>query len=131
MVVVEAVELVMTALSAGAAAGVSSTASAAVKDAYTGLKALVAKAVRRAGTETEAAVADEKVADSDLHRAALVASLSAAAVESDTELLQAAAKMLALTDPRGSGTSKYCVDVYNNQGVQVGECNTMTLNLDK
>lgn len=127
----EAVELVMTALSAGAAAGVTSTASAAVKDAYTGLKTLVAKAVRRAGTSTETDVVDEKVADPDRHRAELVASLTAVAVESDTELLQAATKMLALTDPPGSETSKYCVDVHDNQGVQVGEDNTMTLNLGK
>ena len=44
------ITLIVTALAAGAALGVQDTASAMVKDAYAGLKALVKKtAWRRAG----------------------------------------------------------------------------------
>ena len=40
------ITLIVTALAAGAALGVSDTASSAVKDAYAGLKALVKKRFR-------------------------------------------------------------------------------------
>lgn len=119
---VEAVELVVAALSAGAAAGVSSTASAAVNDAYAGLKALTLKALRRGGTANDGVLDD---------RTELRAALTAAGAEDDAVLLDAARAVLALTDPHGFDAGKYRIDVHDNQGVQVGDHNTMTLRLEK
>jgi hypothetical protein len=46
--VIESAELVVAALAAGAAAGARETASTAVKDAYTGVKSLAVRVLRRA-----------------------------------------------------------------------------------
>ncbi|MFE9745710.1 RIP homotypic interaction motif-containing protein [Saccharothrix saharensis] len=111
---IESVDLVVAALAAGATAGVTDTASAAVKDAYQGLKSLTRRALRRGG-------ADEDTADPDELRAALVA----ADVDADAELLAAARAVLELTGRAGT------VHVHDNQGVQIGDHNTMTLHFGR
>ncbi|NUT49695.1 MAG: hypothetical protein HOV94_20645 [Saccharothrix sp.] len=108
---VESVDLVVAALAAGATAGVTETASTAVKDAYQSLKTLTRRAVRRGGS-------DEEPADPEELRAALVA----ADVAGDAELIAAAEEVLALT----GRTATY--HVHDNKGVQIGDGNTMTLN---
>lgn len=115
----------MAALGAGAAAGVSDTASTAVTDAYSGLKALTRKALRRSGREDERL--PERLADPEAHRDELVAALAAAGAGQDAELIAAAAAMLRLTGQRG----KYVIDVHDNKGVQIGDGNTMTLDFDE
>ncbi len=113
---IESVDLVVAALAAGAAAGLTETASTAVGDAYQGLKSLTRRALRRGGV-------DEEPTDPGELREALAAADAGA----DAELLAAARRVLELTDPTG----KYVVDVHDNQGVQVGDGNTMTLNFGK
>ena len=113
---IESVDLVVAALAAGAAAGVTDTASTAVKDAYQGLKSLTRRALRRGGVTEEPTAPEE-----------LKAALTAADAGSDVELVAAARKVLELADPEAA--AKYRVDVHGNQGVQIGDGNTMTLNL--
>jgi len=133
--VVENLDLVVTALAAGAAVGVSGTASAAVTDAYEGLKVLVRKAVRRGTSQTgepdpqAEKMIDEQLGAPEQHRDVLVAALTAASADRDTELIEAARRVLELADPAGSRTQKYVLDVHDNQGVQVGDGNYMTLNI--
>ncbi|ONI86977.1 hypothetical protein ALI144C_10055 [Actinosynnema sp. ALI-1.44] len=120
----DSAELVVAALGAGAAAGVSDTASTAVKDAYSGLKSLTRKALRRDGRDGERLLADPTA-----HRDELVAALTTVDAEPDVDLVAAAKTVLHLTghiDQRG----KYVVDVHDNKGVQVGDGNTMTVSLD-
>ena len=132
---VEAVDLVVAALGAGAAAGVSSTASGAVTDAYEGLKVLVRKAVHRGSSQSgepdaqAEAVIDEQLEAPEQHREVLVAALTAAGVARDTELIEAARKLLELAGSAGSRTHKYVVEVHDSQGVQVGDGNEMILNI--
>lgn len=111
--VADSVELVVAALGAGAAAGVSDSASDAVKNAYAKLKSLVARALGLSEDEPEPT------------RAELVAALEA--VQDDDVLVDAARDVLQLTgyvDQRG----KFVVHAHDNKGMQVGDNNTMTLN---
>jgi hypothetical protein len=122
-VLVDSVELVVAALGAGAAAGVSDTASAAVKDAYGKLASLVRKVLGRDDDQLR-----EQLADPATTRDELVAALTTADAGNDAELVAAARALLRLTghiDQRG----KYVVKMRDNKGVQIGDGNTMTLNL--
>jgi len=119
-VVTDSVELVVAALGAGAAAGVSESASDAVKDAYAKLKSLVVKAWGRDDEEVRQQLATPEVASGEL-----VAVLEAAG--DDDELVDAARDVLRLTgnvDQRG----KFVIHAHDNKGMQVGDNNTMTLN---
>ncbi|MDT8915140.1 hypothetical protein [Amycolatopsis sp. PS_44_ISF1] len=129
---IESVELVVTALAAGAAAGAKETASTAVKDAYAGVKSPAVRTMRRAEpVPAEAAKAVEADAvtpeDSDATgRRELTAALTAAGAGADEELVAAALRVLELTDPDGTQAGKYRVVLHGNKGVQVGEHNTQT-----
>ncbi|MCR6481789.1 hypothetical protein M8542_03070 [Amycolatopsis sp. OK19-0408] len=109
---IEAVELVVTALAAGAAAGAKETATAAVKDAYAGLKSGVLRLVGR----------DELPEDPD----ELAEELSSAEVTE--EVVEAARAVLREVDPDGARAGKYNVTVTDSKGVQIGDGNTMNLN---
>jgi hypothetical protein len=106
-VAIEAVELVVTALAAGAAAGAKDTATAAVKDAYAGLKSGVRRLIGHLPDDPEE----------------LAAELAAANVGDDAEVLEAARAVLREADPDG----KYHVTVTDSKGVQIGDGNTMNL----
>ncbi|MDQ3403429.1 MAG: hypothetical protein M3548_08535, partial [Actinomycetota bacterium] len=96
--VIGSVELVVAALAAGAAAGAGETASTAVRDAYSGVKTLALRVLRRAGSVPPAVVAviesdavtavdDESGAE---QRRELAAALTAADAGADEHLLTAA-----------------------------------------
>ncbi|MFI9008858.1 RIP homotypic interaction motif-containing protein [Actinosynnema sp. NPDC053489] len=121
---IESVDFVMAALAAGAGAGLTDTASTAVKDSYASLKQLVVKAVGRKGA---APVTEEQVDDPAGH-AQVRTALEAAGVAADSELVAAARKVLEATDPQGAVNGKYNVDLRDSKGVQVGDNNTMTIN---
>ncbi|MGY6658543.1 hypothetical protein ACXIZN_40940 [Amycolatopsis sp. TRM77291] len=131
---IESVELVVAALAAGAAAGTGETASTGVKNTYTGVKTLVARALRRtkavSAEVVELVEADAVTLTEDEPRTAghreLTAALTAADVGADEELIAAALKVLELTDPDGTHAGKYRVLLNGNKGVQVGDHNTQT-----
>jgi hypothetical protein len=126
-VAVEAVELVVSALAAGAVAGVKDTASAAVKDTYARLQSGVRRLLRRNGAGEDVSVLEAYAAAPDEHRDDLVAALTAAGAGEDAELVAAAQAVLAVVDPPGSEAGKYNVRVQDSQGVQIGDGNTMKL----
>jgi len=127
--VIESIDVLVAALSAGAAAGLKDTASSAVKDAYAGLKTLTSKALRGEGDDpSDDAVIVAQLADPEAHQDELRKALAAANADEDAELAAAARRVLALTDPEGTSAGKYRIDMHDNQGVQVGDGNTMTLN---
>jgi hypothetical protein len=111
------ITLIVTALTAGAALGVQDTASAMVKDAYAGLKALVR---RRLGGDpgAEMMLARHEQAP-DTWQAPLRAELARTGAEGDADLIAAARTLLDLVGESG----KYVVDVRGAQGVQVGDHN--------
>jgi hypothetical protein len=118
------VTLIVTALAAGAASALQDGASAAVKDAYAQLKTLVRK--QFVGRPKGELVLGEHEAAPQTWQAPLVAELSAAGVDSDTDLAAAAQALMSLIDEAGSRSGKYVVTVRDSQGVQVGDRNTQT-----
>ncbi|ADJ49508.1 hypothetical protein AMES_7683 [Amycolatopsis mediterranei S699] len=108
---IEAVELVMTALAAGAAAAAKETATDAVKKAYDGLKSGVRRLIGRLPDDPEE----------------LAAELAAANVGDDAAVLEAARAVLREADPEGARAGKYHVTVTDSKGVQIGDGNTMNL----
>ena len=115
------ITLIVTALAAGAAAGMTDTASSAVKDAYAGLKALVGK--RLAGRPDAGLVLARHAEAPTTWEGPLAAELSAAGADADAGLVQAAQALLRLADESWYRAGKYGVDVRGAQGVQVGDRN--------
>ena len=118
------VAVIVTALAAGAASALQDGASAAVKDTYARLKALVK--VRFAGRPKAELVLAEHEAAPQTWRAPLAAELSAASADADADLLAAAQALMSLVDEEGTRLGKYLVAVHDSQGVQVGDHNTQT-----
>lgn len=118
----DAITLIETALAAGAGLGVKDTTSAAVKDAYAGLKTLVKK--RFAGRPDAELVLAKYEDAHETWQAPLAAELGNAGADRDAELVAAAQALMSLVDAAGSRAGKYTVDVRGAQGVQVGDHNT-------
>jgi hypothetical protein len=113
------ITLIGTALAAGAALGVTDSASSAVVDAYTGLKALVGRRLSgRPGAELVLA-RHEKAPGA--WQAPLLAALAEAGADGDTGLVAAAQALMNLMDEGGARAGKYTVDVRGAQGVQIGD----------
>ena len=118
------VTLIVTALAAGAASALQDGTSAAVKDAYARLKALVTRRFARRA-KAELVLAEHQDAPQTWERP-LAAELSAAGAESDADLVAAAQALMSLVDEAGSRAGKYLVTVQDSQGLQVGDHNTQT-----
>jgi len=118
------VTLIVTALAAGAASALQDGTSAAVKDAYVRLKALVTR--RFAGRAKAELVLAEHQAAPQTWEKPLAEELSAVGAESDADLLAAAQALMSLVDEAGSRAGKYVVTVRDSQGVQVGDHGTQT-----
>jgi hypothetical protein len=116
---VDPVTLIVTALAAGAASALQDGASAAVKDAYARLRAMVQK--RFAGRPKGELVLAEHEAAPQTWQAPLSAELSAAGAKSDADLVASAQALMRLVDEAGSRAGKYVVTVRDSQGVQVGD----------
>jgi hypothetical protein len=116
--------VIVTALTAGAASVLQDGASAAVKDAYAQLKALVK--ARLAGQPKGELVLAEYEAAPRTWEAPLAAELSAAGAQRTADLLAAAQVLMSLVDEEGTRSGKYLVTVHDSQGVQVGDHNTQT-----
>jgi len=121
---VDPVTLIVAALAAGASSALQDGASAAVKDAYARLKALVRK--RFAARPKGELVLAEHEAAPQTWEAPLAAELSAAGADGDADLVAAAQALMSLVDEAGSRSGKYVVAVRDSQGVVVGDHATQT-----
>jgi hypothetical protein len=116
------VTLIVTALAAGAATGMTESAASAVRDAYRSLLALVRK--RLAGRPDAELVLARHETSPETWQAPLVAVLEEAGAEHDTDLAAAAAQaLMSLMDRAGARAGKYTVDTRGAYGVQVGDHN--------
>ena len=115
------ITLIVTALAAGATLGATEAASAAVKDAYASLRALVRK--RFAGRPEAELVLTKHDNAPETWQAPLVAELAEVGADRDTDLVAAAHALMSLVDKAGARTGKYTVDVRGAYGVQVGDRN--------
>lgn len=115
------ITLIVTALAAGAATGVTESASSALKDAYASLRALVRK--RLAGRQGAEVVLARHETSPEAWQAPLAEMLGEAGAERDADLVAAAQAMMSLADEAGARTGKYAVDTRHAYGVQVGDRN--------
>ncbi|MGW4371974.1 hypothetical protein ACWEKT_40860 [Nocardia takedensis] len=111
--------VVVTALTTGAAAGLSATASTAVSDAYQGLKQQISRLL---GTSSEGdSVLAQHEADPETWHGTLEELLAGTDVASDAEVLAAATRLLDLTDPAGSRDGKYSIDAAGSNIANIGD----------
>jgi hypothetical protein len=113
------VSLIVGALAAGTATGFTETATTAVKDAYLGLKKVVA--ARFSGKPEAQIILAQHEAKPDVWQAPLAEALLESGASTDPVVVKAAQRLMALLDDRGSRSGKYTVDLRGAQGVQVGE----------
>jgi hypothetical protein len=120
------VSVLVAALLAGCSAGISDAASTAVRDAYAGLRDAVRRRLTaRAGPHAPDAV-DVVLADPIVECDLLKRMLSAAGIRPDDQVVAYAERLLQLTDPDGSASGKYVLDLRAAKGVQVGDQNSQT-----
>ncbi len=111
--------LIISALAAGATAGLTDTASQVVKDAYAGLKALIQK--RFAGKpEAEMALAQHEKKP-EVWEAPLKDALTEVGADQDEAIIQKAQELLKLVQPQQVGMGKYNVQIGEAQGVVIGD----------
>ena len=115
------ISMIVGALAVGATSGLKDTATDAVRDAYEGLRDLVRRrfAGRRVG---EMALAEHEKAP-QVWTVPLSVELAAVGADTDTQIIAAAQRVMALMDEDGDQSGKYRVDLRGAQGVQVGDRN--------
>jgi len=101
------VTLIVTALVAGAAAGLKDAASSAIKDAYNGLKGLVRR--KLADHPDGELVLDRHGQDPQVWEKPLAQELTAAGAGDDPALVSAAQALMQLVDAAGSAAGMYQV----------------------
>jgi hypothetical protein len=126
----EVVDVVIAALTAGAADGVKDATSTAVKSAYGSLLAALRGQFGRVKAQELQMLVQTHIDDHDGGREHLVDALGGVEITADDDLVEAARDFLSRLDLEVPQAGKYTVDASNAQGVQVGDRNTMTLSLD-
>lgn len=105
------VELVVSALMAGATAGVTSATSSAVQDSYTAFREAVRNRLRAHG-QGDAAVLDARAAEPAQWREQLRDALSTAGVAQDEEIIAAARALVRSLEQRTSGDHPELIRVH-------------------
>jgi len=118
---VDPVSLVVNALTAGTAQGVTDSVSDAVKSAYSKLRDLVS--AKLSGNKSAEVVLAEHATDPETWQAPLAKALTASGVGADHAVIEAARLLMELLDPAGTRQGKYQVDLSGAQGVQLGDGN--------
>ncbi len=121
------ITLILTALTAGAAASVKDTANQAIKDAYNGLKALIQRKFPGKLTVEVARAESEK--KPDVWKASPEVELKEIGIDQDKEIIAAAQKLMTLVQPQQAAMGKYNVQITGNiQGFAQGDYQQITMN---
>lgn len=124
---VDAMSVIVGALAAGGVAGAKDVATAAVKDAYAGLRGLVVRRVSGSPQETEVVeILDADHLEPEIRQARLHQALTRAQVDADAEIVAAAQRLLTLMDPASAEAGKFKVDASQAKGLYVGDGGTQT-----
>jgi hypothetical protein len=120
------VTLVVSALVAGSAAALKETATAAVTEAYRGLRELVRQRLaERRGAEV---VLDRHETEPSLWEGPLRSELTAVGITADEDVLRAARSLLTLLDPKGAGEGRFDTAIAGDvQGFVQGDHNNVTM----
>jgi len=114
----QAMEIILAALAAGAAAAAKDTAGTAVKDAYEGLKAFAEK-----GKTDDSDIVDkhEKKPDSEGVKTLLKEELLEAKIDRDAEVIKTAEELLKQLKPEEFAAGKYNINVGDDIKGMVGD----------
>ncbi|WP_112238858.1 RIP homotypic interaction motif-containing protein [Kribbella monticola] len=115
------ISLILGALAAGALKGIGDAAGSAIKDAYSGLKELVA--ARFQGNDKAALALTAYSEDPQTWALPLSKALDEVDAGQDEDILRAARALMELVDPPGAAQGKYAVTIRDSQGFQVGDHN--------
>jgi hypothetical protein len=123
------ITLILTALTAGAAASVKDVSSQAVKDAYNGLKTLIKN--RFAGKPAAETALAEHAKKPDVWKAPLEENLKETGINQDQDIIAAAQQLMKLIQPQQAAMGKYNVQITGNvQGYAQGDYQQVTMNFE-
>ena len=122
------VTLIVTALTAGAAAGSQSIVTDTIKDAYTGLKALIKR--KFAGKASAEVALAEHETDPETWQAPLKKVLIQEHLDQDTEILQAAQALLDQIQAQPGG-KHYTQSIVGNYNAQVQGSGSASVNVNQ
>ena len=111
------ITIIVTAVAAGAALGLTDAAAQAIKDAYAGLRALI---IRKYGDQGDVQDAVEKVEahpDSSARKALLEEELEKTKAAEDAELLKAAQDLLAAAQPESAQQGRQAVSIVGDENI--------------
>lgn len=115
------ISIILAALASGAAAGLKDSASLALKDSYNGLKALIQR--KFAGKSESETALSLYVDDPFTYEKPLREALAEVQIEHDQTVIEAAQRLLTLTQSQQSSTGKYNTQITGNiQGYAQGDC---------
>src|SRR2546429_6935807 len=121
------ITLILTALTAGAAASVKDVTSSAIKDAYTELKGFLQR--KFAGKPSAEVALNEHETDPKTWESPLRKELSQMQVDQDENIIEAAQKVMTLIQPEQAAMGKYNVQITGNvQGYAQGDYQQVTMN---
>ncbi|WP_433722326.1 hypothetical protein ACQP0C_21170 [Nocardia sp. CA-129566] len=115
--------IIVTALIAGAAAGGSDAASAAVRDGYAAIRSRIGRVA--GDSETQTAIEANDVAPGT-NIAEVRAALARAQAGDDEQLRAAAVELLSQLPSDRVDQARIRIDVSDAQGVQIGDHNTQS-----
>ena len=119
------VDLILAALTAGATAGISDTASSVIRDAYAGLREAIRHRLAQQGKGAVQALDGDK-SKPEVWQPRLREELLRAGLDQDERIVAVARELLAhlrLSDEQSAG---YVVNLRDAKGLQVGDHNTQT-----
>jgi len=118
--------LILAAITAGATASAKDTASAAIKDTYQGLKALIQRKFE--GKPNAQAALVEYEEDPETYEKPLKKALSETHVDTEQDIVEAAQHILTLIQPQQAAMGKYNIQNTGTvQGQIVGDHANVTM----
>lgn len=113
------ITLVVSALAAGIAAGLTNVSKAAVKDTYEAFKARLKKKVEGHEDAQEALASVEKKPESENRQGVLKEELAELGIEKDEELIRLAKTIMEKLDVKGAQAGKYIINIADSQGIVI------------
>lgn len=117
----DAISLILNALTSGAARGIADSATDSVSQAYSKLRHLLSG--RFTDNKMATLVLAEHTDDPLTWQAPMSKALTDSGASTDPAIIQAAQLILTLLDEAGTKAGKYRIDLRHTSGVQIGDSN--------
>lgn len=127
----DALSLIVSALAAGLSAGLTESATGAVKDTYTALKKRLSRKTEGQDKAQAALAALEEKPESKGRQEVLKEELSGMRIEEDGELLALAEELLRKVDSHITQQGKYNITINKGRGIVIGDASQVQQNFGK